>query len=185
MRPNKLARIVVEYNTVGQRLLQPALQQFLRLGYEPSHAVECQDDLTEALLRKLGAQSLKFRNGLQLYALQPDEQLLGFVFQAQIVQRRRYWFSRPIAPAALLALTDREVILIEEERVKGAAYGWLITFCPRGCVAGIETEPKGEWRELRVRLARNTVTMERRMTLENDTALAWETLWSGQSQREK
>jgi hypothetical protein len=180
-----LARIVVEYNTVGQQLLQPALQQFLRLAYGPAHAVEPHADLTNALLQNLAAQSLKFQSGLQFYALQPGEPLLGFVFQPRIVQRNWHLFSHPIAPATLLALTDREVILIEEERARGASYGWLITFCPRRCIAGIETMPKGEWQELCVHLARNNVTMDRRVTLENDTALAWETLWSGQSQREK
>ncbi len=178
-----LTRIVVEYNTVGQRFLQPALQQFLRLAYGPPHAPEPHGDLTEALLQQLGGQSFRFENGLRLYALQPDEQLLGFVFQPRIAQRRWRLFSHPIAPATLLALTDRQVILIEEERARGASYGWLITFCPRKHIASIETKPKTEWREVWVRLARNEVTIDRQATLESDTALAWETLWLSQNQQ--
>jgi len=175
-------RIVVEYNTVGLELLLPALQQFLRLAYAPAPAAAPQDNQSQTLLQKLTAQSFKFESGLRFYALQPDEPLLGFVFQPRIVQRLWHLFNRGIAPAALLALTERTVILIEEERIKGASYGWLITFCPRRYLAGVETRPKRQWCEVSVRLTRNEATWEHRVMLDNEKAQAWEALWVNPNQ---
>jgi len=174
-----LVRIIVEYNTVAHDLLQPALHQFLRLAWGQAQARE-NEDRTDALLRDLEEQSLKFRNGLRHYALQSDERLLGFVFQPRITQR--YWrlFHRLIAPAALLALTDHELIAIEEDRTTSAAYGWLFTFCPRVCVVGIEARPCEAWQDLHVHLARGGVAAERRVTVGNEAALAWQALWTNQ-----
>ncbi len=176
-----LVRMVVEYNMVGQHLLQPILRQFLQFTLEQHRATKPGWVSTAHLLEELGAQSFKFRSGLELYALQPGEQLLGYVFQQRLTRRKLRLFEIPVLGAALLALTDRAVILIKENQIKGAAYGWLITICPRVFVTGIESSPNEEWREVHIRLARNNVTMEHHVTLENNLALAWQDLWPGQS----
>ncbi len=173
----RMVRIMVEYNTGDQALLQPVLLQFLQVACGPSPIIQSGVEPAEILLKDLNDQSFKFESGLRLFALQPGERLLGFVFQPRIVQRRRYWFSRPIAPATLLALTDRDVILVTEDKMRGAAYGWVITGCPRHCVAAIEIVPSLEWRIVCVHLARHAVTTELQVTLEADTAQAWEALW--------
>ena len=131
------------------------------------------------------AQSFKFMNGLRLYALQPGEKLLGVVFQHRITRPVLRFFRRTIAPASL-ARPDRPGChsLIEEDKALGAAYGWLITLCPRKVVAEIEGKPNREWREVSVHLRRNGVSEVRKLTLENETAQAWETLWTGRNQSE-
>ena len=96
-----------------------------------------------------------------------------------------YFFRRAIAPASLLALTDKAVILIEEDKASGAAYGWIITLCPRNVVTDIESKPNQMWREISVHLRRNDVNEVRKLTFENETAQAWETLWTGQMQSER
>jgi hypothetical protein len=121
-------------------------------------------------------------NGLQFYALQPGEKLLGSVFQPRITQTVLDFFRRAIAPASLVALTDQAVILIEEDKARGAAYGWLITLCPRKFVAEIESKPTYQWSEVSLHLRRNGVNETRKLTLENETARAWETMWAGRNQ---
>jgi len=174
-----LSRVIVEYNTVGHDLLQPGLLRFLRLAWGPAQAQENDND-TETLLCRLGGRSFKFMNGLRYYALQPDEHLLGYVFQPRIV--RRYWrvFHRQIAPMTLLALTENTLIVIEEEQIGRAPLGWHFTFCPRICVSGIEAKPNKEWQDLYVHLVRGPVGADRRMTLDNETTLAWRALWLNQ-----
>lgn len=128
-------------------------------------------------MQEIERQSFKFRNGLQHYALQPDERLLGYVFQPRIVQRYLRVIRRDAAPTTLLALTDTELIVVEEGLGYATRYGWFFTFCPRMGVAGIEIESKAGRQAVRARLARGKVTAERQVTLENDAALAWRDLW--------
>ena len=109
---------------------------------------------------------------------------MGYVFQPRITRPFLRFFRRAIAPQALLALTDKAVIFIEEDKASGAAYGWLITICPREIIAGIESQPNQEWRDVFVRLARNNLTAERKVMVEKEIAQAWETLWASQNQIE-
>jgi hypothetical protein len=172
-----LKRIVVEYNTVGHDLLKPALQRFLRLAWgKPS--VSPGDDHTEALLEALGEQSFKFRGGLRGYGLLPGERLLGCVFQPRIIQRVLGIFPRLAAPAALLALTENEIMLIEEGRTNPTSYGWFITLCPRNYVTGVEARPGAEWKDVHVHLKKGEITADHQVTLENAAAQAWQSLWS-------
>lgn len=180
-----LIRMVVEYNTVGQPLLDTALRNFLRFTYNWYDTEKTYDSQSKSLLEKLGVQSFKFMNGLQFYALQPGEKLLGVVFQPRITQPVLHFFRRAIAPASLLALTDQTVILIEEDKARGAAYGWLITLCPRRYIVEIESRPNHEWHDVIVRLLRNTISEERKLTLESESVLAWDTLWVGKNQIER
>jgi hypothetical protein len=178
-------RMVIEYNTVGQPLLDAVLKQYLRFTYGWADTEKSYNPQSNSLLDELGMQSFKFMNGLRLYALQPGERLLGVVFQPRITRTILRFFRHAIAPSSLLALTDQTVILIEEDKARGAAYGWLITLCPRKFVAKIESKPNHEWCDVTVRLLRNTVSEERKLTLETESALAWETLWAGKNQIER
>jgi len=178
------ARIVVEYNTVGHHLLAPALLRFLRLAWGPRVSDSAADrDRTEALLFDLWRRSLKFRNGLGGYALQPDERLLGYVLQPRILCPRWRLFEREVAPASLLALTDRQLILLEETPAspRQVSYAWRFTFCPRPCVSGVDLELGKEWQRLTVRLRRE-VTAQHQVTLENENAHAWARLWDSRLQ---
>lgn len=174
-------RLVVEYNTVGLPLLLPAYQRLVQLAYGvPPARVSDTEPLTVPLLQSLDQQSFKFKNGLQFYALLPGEPLLGYVWQPRITRRVIGPLRRPIAPAALLALTLQAVILMTEERAKGAAYGWLITFCPRRRLIGLAIRPRPPWYVLSVALERATPAPP--VLLESERAAAWEQLWASQGQ---
>lgn len=174
---SRLVRIKAEYNTVGQELLDTALGQFLGWTHTGNHTNASSKQQHEALLQELGTKSLKFMNGLQFYALQPDEQLLGYVFQPRIREPVLHYFYHAIAPAALLALTDQTVILIKEDRMRGASYGWLLTLCPRANINDITIAPRGERSEVCVQLAGDNVTTDQSVILESDTASDWQKVW--------
>ncbi len=175
----KLNRIALEYHTIGEPLIEAALRRFLNLAYI-RQTESTQYPETEVLLDRLKSEAFKFMNGLRLHALQPGERLFGYVFQPRITQPFLRFFSRPVAPAALLALSDRALILIEEDKAQGAAYGWIVTICPRRYIAEIKSTPRQELHELSICLMRNAARDERKVILEEDAAHAWEILWAGQ-----
>ena len=180
----ELVRITAEYNAIGQYLLDAALRQFLQLSYgtaAPGPGMRKQND---NLLEELGKESFKFMNGLRLYALQPGERLLGYAFQPRITERFLRYFSRPVAPASMFALTDQAVVFIEEDKARGASHGWVITICPRNVILTVESKRMQSWDKLSVLSLRNKVSLERNLILEHDTVLACKSLWSNQISQE-
>ncbi len=171
-------RIIVEFNTVGWHFLQPALQQLLRLAWGQTRIEIPAGARVDATPERLKTLPLKFRNGLRLEGLQQSESLLGFVFQPAVWATRYRFFHRQVSAATLLALTDREMIVIEEER-KGryAAYGWILTFYPLASIDEIRASPGRAWQELEVRLTRGAVALDRRILLEQDITEAWRDIW--------
>ncbi|MBL8102063.1 MAG: hypothetical protein JNM02_06015 [Anaerolineales bacterium] len=173
----ELVRAIAEYNTVGQYLLDNTLRQFLQMRYNPN-LDETTREQNKAILDQLNKESFKFMNGLRLYALRPGERLLGYVFQPRIKEQFLRFFSRPIAPTSIFALTDQSIVLVEEDKARGASYGWVITICPRKVVLNVESKPMQKWQKFSVLLMKNNVNMERNLILEHDTALACKALWA-------
>lgn len=172
-----LTRIVVEYNAARHDLIQPELHRLLdqaskRVTDEPRI-----DDSTDVILEELGQQSFKFKSGLRDYALTPRERLSGYVFQPRITKRYWYVFPRLVAPASLVALTDKELILIEEGRTNATSYGWYFTFCPRINIAGIEAIRNGDLYTLCVRLKKGGISTEQQTTLDVQSVETFYSLW--------
>ena len=181
---NKPVRLVAEYHTAGQDLLKTALSRLLRFSYDTLDPDKTFADQNDAILENLSDQSFKFLNALRLDALQPGEQLLGYVFQPRIRERVLRIFSRAIAPASLFALTSQAVILIEENNAAGASYGWVMTFCPRKVLLAVERRSMQEWEMLVVILLKGSLSEERSSILERKTAQACVSLWTSQTTRE-
>jgi len=176
----ELVRILAEYNTVGEDLVEAALNRFLQVNYDAEDLEADTHEHNDNILNELGKESFKFMNGLRLYALQPGEHLQGYVFQPRIKEHFLRFFSRSVAPASLFVVTDLAVVFVEEDKARGASYGWVVTICPRSVVLTVENKPLQKWRELSVRLLRNNVNTERSLILEHETALACKSLWVSQ-----
>jgi hypothetical protein len=175
-------QIVLEYNSVRHDLIQPWLYRLLRLATGQAHPAEPAANLNDARLDELGGQSFKFRNGYRGLAQQPGDRLLGFAFQPRLMKHfGRFWHWIDL-PSSLLALTESELILLEEGRTSATSYGYFVTFCPRVCVTGVETVPDGERQDVRVHLRRGPLAADRQVTVENDAARTWQALWSPQAQ---
>jgi hypothetical protein len=174
-----LARIEVEFNTVAESLLQPGLRQLVRQAWGQTTTLAAGQAQTETILRELDRLPMKFSNGLRYHGLQPGERLLGFVFQPGIWTRRWRFFPHQVSATTLLALTDRQLIILAEDKMgRQANYGWIFTFCPLAGVAGIELIPVEAWQELQTHLERDGVVVDRQITLEYENALTWQILWT-------
>jgi len=174
---DSLTRIVVQYNSVSHELMLPALKNFLRLAWDQTRDQES-NGYQNLLLGKLEEQSYKFRSGLTNHCLQPDESLLGFVFQPRILKRYLHMFNRLIEPASLLALTDKQLITIEEGSTSATSYGYFFTFCPKANVVNIETKTNARLQDVYIHLRKDNVTADHQLTLENANALASQALWA-------
>ena len=108
--------VALEFNTVGWDLLQPVLRELLRdvSDVSPPPPVEAQTPVISAA--EIERLPFKFASGLQIYTLAPGERLLALAFQPGLWTRRLLISRRQVAPAIVMALTDRHVSLIEEER---------------------------------------------------------------------
>lgn len=173
----ELARVVVEFNTVGYSMLRPGLRQLLPLTWGPVQLAK--SDSLDRVGSEIEELPLKFKNGLRLYGLQPEESLLGVVFQPSLWKDYGRVWRHQLSANTLLALTDHELVIIEEEETgRKNPYGWILTFCPLACLKNLETTPEGTWQEVQLHLARNGVAVDRRVKLGPETALNWQALWS-------
>lgn len=173
-----LIRIVVEFNTAREELLQPGLHHLLQLALNQTTALPADLDQSEIALHQLAWLPPKFSNGLYHHGLHRGEHLLGFIFQPDIWNRRWRFFAHQVAANTLLALTDRQVIILEEDKKgKQANYGWFSTFCPLAGVAGMELKPGEAGPELQLCLGRGDVMVKRHITLEEKQAQTWQDLW--------
>ena len=175
-----LTRLAVDFNAAGFNIIQPGLQQLLETACARDSFASPDGDLTKKHLESLGELSYKFKNGLHLYGLLPGEQLLGFVFQPALWMRRWKLFPRKKSETTLLALTNKQLIVVEERASsRFPAYGWILTFHPRHAIKKIELAFKQPWHELAIGLKGSAgLNNDQRLALEAPNALVWQELWS-------
>lgn len=175
---DRLSRVVVEFNAGGFEFLQPGLQNLLSTTCKSSSVPLPAVPSTETILEDIGEKSYKYRNGLALYGLLPGEQLLGYVYQPVIWKKRWRVFSSKLSDATLLALTDKQLIVVEQHsNSRFPAYGWIFTFCPRTFIHTIGISSQGQWRELRIEMCMRAGFLDKRILLEQQNMLVWQDLW--------
>ena len=176
---DSLTSVIVEFNAAGFDMIKPGLQQLLGACTEKRIPSSPNAARAKTVLSNLGELSFKFKNGLYLYGLLPEEQVLGFVFQPALWGRRWRVWPLKIAETTLLALTDRQLIVVEEQsHSRFPAYGWIFTFYPRKAIdhAGIMPTQLGQ--EWFVGLKSKATAVERKILLEESNGSAWQELWS-------
>lgn len=82
---------------------------------------------------------LKFQNYL-IYSLVADEKVIAAVFQPEI-RKGSHWLTGIQEPRRLVALTDRHILIIDEDRVVGANYSVITRFFPLAKVERIDFAP--------------------------------------------
>ena len=173
--------VALEFNTVGWDLLQPALRELLRdvSVVSPPPPVDAQTPvISVAEIERL---PFKFASGLQIYTLAPGERLLALAFQPGLWSRRLLISRRQVTPAIVMALTDRHVSLIEEERALTSkpSYGWTFTFIPRHGVTGIRCAPAPLGRLISIEMLVEGATATHELELTAEVAATWEAQWRG------
>ncbi len=126
---------------------------------------------------------LKYANGLKFYILAPSERLLALAFQPAIWMRRLLILRRQVTSAIVLALTDRHVSLIEEQRALGGSrsYGWIFTFIPRHAVTGMRGAPAPLGRLIGIDMLVEGAGTTYELELTAEAAAAWKAQWRSHS----
>lgn len=172
-------RVVMEFNTVGWDLLQPELAALLRDVNIVSPPPPVDAQIPSLGMGAIGRLPFKFANGVMIYLLAPGERLLALTFQPAIWWQRLRIFRRQVTPPIVLALTDRHVSLIEEERALGStpSYGWTFTFMPRHGVMGMRSTPAPLGRLISMDMLVDGAKATHELELTTEVAAAWEAQW--------
>jgi hypothetical protein len=172
-------QIVLEFNTVGWDLLRPGLWELLRGVSVLCPPLPIAAQAPEFCMAEMRRLPFRYANGVKIHLLSPGERPPALAFQSGIWTRHLPIFRRQVTPAIVLALTDRHVSLIEEERslTRKPSYGWTFTFIPRHSVTGMRSEPAPLGRlvsiEMLVEGAKATLEVE----LTSEVAAAWGAQW--------
>jgi hypothetical protein len=131
--------VTIKFNTVMQHYYDEAVQLVLD-GMDGIEATPTVDQAEWDPL--LGPLPLKFRNAFLKFTPR-GERLLALVEWPAVFGARRRWFQHELAPEAVLALTDRELLLISEEKTwswlrigRANKYGYIVTHCPLSRLEG-------------------------------------------------
>ena len=183
-------RARLEYNTVVWEALNKALLSFLAAACpvvpppaDPAADLADAKAANETLLRTL---PFKFASGLRYYSLSPGERVRAAVFQPGIWRRKGPPVPRQVTPNTLLAVTDRKLVLIEENRTRSwwrpaqeqGEYGWIFTFVPRDRVLEMTVTPEDALAGLTIDTEWGARRETRRLTLEPAVAARWQEAWA-------
>jgi hypothetical protein len=129
----------IHFNTVMERLYQEAVQVVLNGMDGVATAAPVDSHEHYPALKSL---PLKFCNAM-LGFVPMGQRVLGVVHWPAVLGRRLILFQQELAPAAALALTDRELLLISEEKTRSwlrtgypSKYGIIVTHCPLSRLEG-------------------------------------------------
>jgi hypothetical protein len=164
-------KIEVEYNTVAHDLMKPYIHRFLQRSWSGDFAtLSDQPRFDPAAISHL---PYKFQTGLSIYAVQRQEEICGLVFQPEILQPHLGFFRRKITPNTLITLTDRQIVLIQEEIASTSNYGWVITHWPRQHINNIHSEPFDEWQKLHIQAGSSAEVEIKEIIFTTDNAENW------------
>lgn len=172
----KLSKLEVEFNTVGYPILGPMFRGLLRNTWKFNRLdmTELPRDKTFDEFEKI---SFSFYNGLKIEALQEDEKLLGHVFQREIKVPWLGIFHRSIAPQTAIAVTDKQIILLQQDlKFTKHHEEWIFTFCPSYRVADVKEVAFNQWQKISIQLL-PFGQPEIKIILEPKNAKKWRDIW--------
>ena len=156
-------RTRIYFNAVGERMFKEALEymrQNVTTGYAPqgNRHLEYLSDLP-----------FKFMNIISHHLLLPDEQVQAAVYQPAVWMTRFRLLRHQRSAAMALVLTDRHVLIAEEELTgRPDSWGLITRFLPRSRIqrVALEQEQAGLW--LRLTLKHQGVEQQVRIPFELD-----------------
>ncbi|MBU6351752.1 MAG: hypothetical protein KGS73_16565 [Chloroflexi bacterium] len=179
----RLLRLVMAFNAIGWRLIQPAWQALVgraigreRGGAHPPFSADRVAGVPE-----------KFVDGLERYGLYTGEALVGAVFQPAL------WSSGGLAGDeqqlhnTLVVLTDASVLVLEEERAlvrRSEQLGLIITRMPLRAVEQVVEVPGAAHGQLEFVLTSGGCTDRCSVSLAAEALRRWALLWASRSQPE-
>lgn len=136
--------IKIPFHTVGLGDFMEVLG-FVRRALDPAPAQACEP------LSAWPELPLKFQNALRHW-LADGEAIIELAFQPEMRAHWLRFFTRQVAPPLLVALTDRQLLLITEEQsqwktragregIGMSKYSSIYTYCPLSKVTSLEVSP--------------------------------------------
>lgn len=148
-------RVEVEYNTTGYNILEPNLDRFLKASLTESKKSGSSKNVNERLKNI----PTKYQNGVYMYILQKNEVLLDFVFLPRLV-RKIGFIKINLTPNILIAVTDKQLVIIEDDFSTVSLYTWILTFIPRDNFKGISFEKQSRFTKTFLKVEKDNLTEE-------------------------
>jgi hypothetical protein len=148
-------RIEVEFNTTGYNILEPNLDRFLKAGLQESKA----SNGAKHVYDRLKNIPVKYQNGVYMYILQKGEVLLDFIYLPRLV-RKIGFIKINLTPNILFAITDRQLVIIEDDFSVVSLYTWILTFIPINNVKGISFEKQSRFTKAIIKIKKDNLSEE-------------------------
>jgi len=171
-------RLGMEFNTISWDCLSSPLRQLLQKTQAVPGLLAGKEGVvgSSTVRQSLEKLPIKFSNGAKIYGVLPGEELEEVIFQEAAWKRWLYFFQRPASANTLLLLTSNYLVVIQEEVV--VKQGWILSYIPRGNIAGIQNKPCDCWNELSVQLKRGNQSMDYKLMLTSETVETWHSRWA-------
>ncbi len=147
--------IEVEYNTTGYYIAEPDLESFLKAGLGENKSSVAAEYVNERL-KKIPT---KYQNGVYIFILQKNEELLDFVFLPKMVHKFGL-IKINLTPNVLLAVTGRMLVIIEDDFSVTSVYTWILTYIPMNNVRGISFEKMKRFTKVALTIKRGNLLEE-------------------------
>jgi hypothetical protein len=148
-------RIEVEYNTTAYNILEPNLDRFLKASLNENKASNGADHVYD----KLKNIPAKYQNGVYMFILQKNEVLLDFIYLPRLV-RKIGFIKINLTPNILFAITDRQIVVIQDDFSVVSLYTWILTFIPMDNVKGISFEKQSRFAKAILKIKRDNLSEE-------------------------
>ncbi len=98
----------------------------------------------------------KYRNGIYIYVLQKGEVLLDFIYLPKLVHK--IFFSKiNLVPDILFAVTDRQLVILEEDLSHTSSYTWLLTYIPLNNIRDISFEKQNRYTKVIIKIKKDNL----------------------------
>jgi len=174
----QVAKIEMEYNTVAHDLLVPVLRGLIKKTWQKNSVkfALIPEDSTFSSFKYI---SFSFYNGLNIEAIQPGERVLGYVYQQETREPWLKIFHKKLFPQIVLALTDQQLILLQQDLKFQPHHEWIFTFIPLYRIASIKQVPYETWQRVSIQLITEPNQKPIDLILEPEHAEKWQAIWMG------
>lgn len=169
MHNGQVERLKVEFNAVGEHLMRRKIERIRGAAFPECPAFVVPDPTVHD---HVAAMPLKFRNYLH-FALLRGETLRAAIYQPAF--RRGPGRFRPyLAPSRAIGVTDRAIVIVEEDVAGHTTYGVITRYLPLEKLADVTFEPDEHCTWLRLRVGQGEASDVARLPLEASRATALE-----------
>lgn len=150
VRDGKNTKITMDYSTVGHRLMLPLVFSLLRNMWSKNRIIS--DSLpVDATFPDFVNTSFSFYNGLTQEAIQPDEKIIGHLFQPEITRPWMRYFKRRVFPKFIFVLTDKQMIVLQEDLKYKVHHEWLFSFVSLSKISSVNFEESDDLIKIAIR----------------------------------